>query len=107
MSVKYIQILSVEDVFQILTVLILFQDLIYLHDLLTADPAVQIGDFLKAGDLSVLVLFHSLYEICRVDQALVGTCIQPGESLTKKLNVQMTFFEIDPVEVCDLKLASG
>ena len=53
-------ILAVHDVFQILTVLILLHDLIDFHQFILADPAVQVCDFFQAGNLTMLMLLHSL-----------------------------------------------
>ena len=44
-------------------------------------------DVLKAGDLSVLVLFHRLDKISCLNKTLMCTCIKPGISSTKKFYI--------------------
>ncbi len=39
-------------------------------------------------------------------QGLMGSGIQPGEALSEKLNVQAAVFQIDAVQVGDLKLSA-
>ena len=56
-------ILAVHDVLQILSVLILLHNLIDFHQLILADPSVQICDFFQAGNLTMLMLLDSLYEV--------------------------------------------
>ena len=61
--VKDIQILSIQYILQILSVLVLFQNFIYIQHIFPTDPTVQIGDLFQTGDFSMLVLFYRLDEI--------------------------------------------
>ena len=106
-SSQLVHILAVNYIEQVLSVLVLLHHFIDLEHILFADPAVQLGDFFKAANLSVLVLLHSLHEHCRVYKALVGSCVKPCESLAQELDIQLAFFQIDAVQVCDLIFAAG
>ena len=76
-------------------------------DFLTGDPTVEIGDLLQTGDLAVLMSLHGLDIVGRVDQALVGAGVEPGEALTEQLHIEGVILEVDAVEIGDLQLASG
>ena len=60
--VQFIYVLAVQNILQVLAVLVFLVYLIGGQNLFAADPAVQIGDLLQAGNLSVLVGFYGLYE---------------------------------------------
>jgi len=49
-------ILAIHDVLQILSILVLLHDLIDFHQFILADPAIQICNFLQAGDLTISAL---------------------------------------------------
>lgn len=74
--------------------------------LVFADPAVQVTDLLEARNLAVLMRLDGFYEVGCLYQTLMCTGIQPGEALSEKLNVQAAVFQIDPVQVGDLKLSA-
>lgn len=92
-------ILAVHDVLQILSVLILLHDLIDFHQLILADPSVQICDFFQASNLTMLMLLDSLYEVGGIHQALMCTCIQPSEALTQQFYIQGAVFQINTVQI--------
>ena len=52
------------------------------------------------------MLFHCLYEVGRVHQTLMCSCIKPCESLSEELHVQITVLQIYPVQISDLQFAS-
>ena len=53
-----------------------------LHQLLFADPAIEIRNFFQTADFTVLMLFYRLHEVRRIHQAFVRARVQPSESLT-------------------------
>ena len=53
-----------------------------------------------------IVVLNIAVEVGCLYQALMCTGIQPGEALSEKLNVQAAVFQIDPVQVGDLKLSA-
>ena len=57
---------------------------------------------ISANNISLRVGKKALFE----EQTLMCTGIQPGEALSEKLNVQTAVFQIDPVQVGDLKLSA-
>ena len=98
----HIEVLSIQHVLQILTVLVLLKDFINFQHILAADPAIQICDFLQAGNLAMLMLFNGFHKIRRIHKALMGAGVQPCESLTQQLHVQGAVFQIDAVQVGNL-----
>ena len=91
-------ILAVHDILQILAVLVLLHVLIDFHQLVLADPAIQVCDFLQAGNLTVLMLLHGLYEVSSINKALVCTSVQPSEALTQQFHVQGAVLQINAVQ---------
>ena len=100
-------ILAVHDVLQILSVLILLHNLKDFHQLILADPSVQTCDFFQAGNLTMLMLLDSLYEVSGIHQALMCTCIQPSEALTQQLYIQGTVFQINTVQIGNFQFTTG
>ena len=100
-------ILAVHDVLQILSVLILFHDLIDFHQLISADPSVQICDFFQASNLTMLMLLDSLYEVGGIHQALMCTCIQPSKALTQQFYIQGAVFQINTVQIGNFQFTTG
>ena len=105
-SLLFVDIFSVHHIHQILAVLIFLQWLDVGQKLVFTDPAVQVTDLLEARNLAVLMGLDGFYEVGCLYQALMCTGIQPGEALSEKLNVQAAVFQIDPVQVGDLKLSA-
>lgn len=99
-------ILAVQDILQILTVLVLLHDRIDFHHLVLADPAIQVCDFLQAGNLMVLMLLHGLYEVSSINKALVCTSVQPSEALTQQIHVQGAVLQINAVQIGDFKFTT-
>ena len=62
-----IDVLAVQDILQVLSVLVLLEFFVDLEDILPRDPAIQIGDLLKACNLAMLVLLNGLHEIRRLN----------------------------------------
>lgn len=54
----------------------------------------------------MLVRLDGLYEVGCLDKALMCSGIQPGKALSEKFYVQLAVFQIDAVQIGDLKLAS-
>ena len=65
----------------------------------------MVSDLLQAGNFSVLMVFHGLYEISCLHQRFMCSCIQPGKSLAQKFHVQLVLLQIDPVQIRDLQLS--
>lgn len=105
-SLLFVDIFSVHHVHQVLAVLVFLQRLDVGQKLVFADPAVQVTDLLEARNLAVLMGLDGFYEVGCLYQALMCTGIQPGEALSEKLNVQAAVFQIDPVQVGDLKFSA-
>ena len=63
MSRQFVDIFSVDDILQVLTVLVLLVDLVCGHNLFLGDPAVCVGDLFQARNLSVLVGLDGLNEV--------------------------------------------
>ena len=105
-SLLFVDIFSVHHVHQVLAVLVFLQRLDVGQKLVFADPAVQVTDLLEARNLAVLMGLDGFYEVGCLYQTLMCTGIQPGEALSEKLNVQAAVFQIDPVQVGDLKLSA-
>ena len=99
-------ILAVHDILQILAVLVLLHDLIDFHQVILADPAIQVCDFLQAGDLTMLMLLHSLHEVGSIHKALVCTSVQPSESLTQQLYIQGAILQINAVQISDFEFTT-
>ena len=57
--------------------------------------------------LTMLMLLHRLHKICSIYKALMRTSIQPGKALSKKRNLKLSVFQINPVQISNLKLAAG
>lgn len=97
--VQVLLVLAVQDIFQILAVLVLLHNLIDFHQVILADPAVQICDFFQASDLTVLMLLYRLHKVGGVHQALMCTSIQPSETLTQQFHIQRTVLQINAVQI--------
>jgi len=96
---QHVQILSIQDILQILTILVLLQDFIDFQNILAADPTIQICNFLQAGNLTMLVLFNRLHKVCSIHKTLMGTSIQPGKALPQQFYIQCPVFQINAIEV--------
>ena len=77
------------------------------EDIVTGNPAVEVGDFFQAVDLAVLVLFDGLDKDGRVDKALMGSGIKPGKALAEEFHIETAFLQVDAVKICDLVLSAG
>ena len=60
-------ILAIHDVLQILPILVLLHNLIDFHQLILADPAIQVCDFLQAGNLTMLMLLGLSFGLYKFD----------------------------------------
>ena len=54
----------------------------------------------------MLMSFYCFNKICRIHKTLMCTCIQPGKSLSQKLHIQSSVFQIDTVQVCNLQFTT-
>lgn len=99
-------ILAIHDVLQVLTILVLLHNLIDFHQFILANPAVQICDFFQAGNLTMLMLLDSLYEVSGIHQTLVCTCVQPSKALTQQFYIQGTILQIDAVQIGDFEFTT-
>ena len=55
----------------------------------------------------MLMCLYSLYKVCCIYKALMCTSIQPCESLSKKLYIQVALLKIYTVQVCNLQFSTG
>src|ERR1700754_3648794 len=62
------------------------------------------GYFFNAADLQALALFDSLDVHARFHQRVVCAGVEPCETPAKPLQVERTFVEVKPVEICDFQL---
>src|SRR5215211_1659345 len=73
------------------------------EELLPVYPPGVEGDLLGAGDPQALAPFERRDELGRLDEAVGSARIQPGVAASHGLDVQLTAFEIRPVNVSDLE----
>lgn len=52
------------------------------------NPAVGVGNLLKARYFQALTLFDGVHEVARLEQRLMGTGVKPRETTTKHFNGQ-------------------
>ena len=71
------------------------------------DEALDEGDFLGAGDLQALALFHDVDELGGFQQRFVGAGVEPRIAAAEPLGMQLAAFEIPLVQIGDLELAAG
>lgn len=100
-------ILSVHNILQILSILVLLHNLIDFHQFNLADPSIQICNFLQAGNLTMLMLLHSLYKIGCIHQTLMCTCVQPGKALSQQFHIQRTLFQINTIQIGNLQFTTS
>src|SRR5450755_1160889 len=74
---------------------------------LERDVALAQRNLLWAGDACALPLLQDLHEVAGFDQRRVGSGIEPGEAAAQHLDEQIAAFEIGPVDVSDLELATS
>ena len=77
-----VDVLTIKNIFQILSILILFQFLVDLEDIFTADPAVEICYLLEACNLSMLMLLYCLNKVSCINKALMCSRIKPSKALS-------------------------
>ncbi len=78
-----------------------------LAELLRCDPAVAVGDLLKAGDLEALALLNGLDVDRGVGQGVVGAGVEPGEAAAEGLDLEFAVGEEPLVDGRDLQFAAG
>lgn len=71
------------------------------------DPAVHVGDFFRHGDVDAGTGFYGADEFSRFVEGVHRAGIEPGIAAAQGDYVQISFLEIDLIEICDFKLASG
>ena len=71
------------------------------------NPAVDVGDFLDGRNLDTLAVFHHLHELTRFDETVHRAGIEPCESTTEELHIQLTHIEVRLVEVRNFEFAAG
>lgn len=76
--IQMLLILAVHNILQILTILVLLHNLIDFHQLIFADPAIQVCDFFQAGNLAMLMLLHSLHEVGSIYIVACGSAYHVG-----------------------------
>src|SRR5450759_3410370 len=70
------------------------------------DPAGLVGDLLGARDLQALARLDGLNEIRGLEERLVRARVEPRHAAAEELDVEVSDFEIRPVDVRDLELAA-
>lgn len=58
-----------------------------LEQVLTVDPAALVGDFFQARDFQALAVLDGLHILRSLQQAVMGTGVEPGEAPAKALNL--------------------
>src|SRR5262249_6416505 len=95
-----------EEVEEVLAVLVLLHRVGERLELLPVDVAHPEGDLLHAGDLEALTSLHDLDEAGRALERLVGSGIEPGETPTEHLDVELAGLEIGAIDIGDLQLTA-
>src|SRR5512133_1801756 len=73
----------------------------------TVDKAPSQGNFLQACNLQPLAGFNDLDIIAGLQQALVGSGIEPGDSAPKALNRQFTTTQVIEIDVGNFEFTAG
>ena len=97
---QHIQVLTIQYVLQILTVLVLLQYLVYSQNILTADPTVEIGN------LPVLMLLCGFHIVGGIYKALMRAGIKPSKTLTEQLYVKNSILQINAIKVCNFQFSA-
>ena len=53
------------------------------------------------------MLLDGFDKIRCVDQRFMRPCVKPGESLPEQFYIQLSLFQVDPVQIRDLKFPAG
>ena len=72
--------------------------------LLGVDISESERNFLEASDLETLPRFHDLHEIGGLQKGVGRAGIEPGNSASDPLHMELAALEISPVEIGDLQL---
>src|SRR5690606_31048860 len=72
--------------------------------LLAVDIACTIGNLFRTADLQPLARLNGFDEQRCLQQGFVRPSIEPGYAASEKLDIQLTTFEIDSIDVRDLIL---
>ena len=70
------------------------------------DPAVHVGDFFRHGDVDAGAGFYGADKFSGFVEGVHRAGIEPGVAAAQGDYIQISFLEIDLIEICDLKLAS-
>ena len=92
---------------QVLTVGVLAHRLRDPLDVVAADVAHAIGDFLDAADHQPLALFDGLHELRGLEQRLVRAGVEPGDAAPELFDRERAPSEIVAVDVGNFELAAG
>lgn len=95
-----------EKAFEIGTVFILGEHLCAVFQRSPADPALVEGNLVGAAGLQTLPGFERSDKIACIEQAGVGTGVEPGIAAAHALHVQQAVVKIGFQQRGDLKLAS-
>ena len=94
------------DIDEMLPVFVLLHAFADPEEFLLTDPAVLIGNFLRAADLEALVFLDGADEVAGIVQGFHGTRVKPGIASAKQGDMDIALFKVHVVEGRDLKFAS-
>src|ERR1051326_7581498 len=72
-------------------------------ELIGADIALAEGDLFRTADLEPLPAFDHMHEFRRLQQALMGARIKPGDAAAHFFHRQRSLLEINTVDVGDFQ----
>ena len=97
---------AVGDALEMLPVGALAIALRRLHELVTGDPAVLVGDLLHDRDRQTLRTLHGAHELPRLEQRVHRARVQPRIASAQRTHVQHARVQVHAIQVCDLQLIS-
>ena len=92
-----------EKIFSILRLAIVFGDL---GETGFSDPAIPVGDLFQHCDLDVLALLYDFYEFIGSSQRIDRARVQPGESASEYIDIEVARIHVHLIDIRDLEFAS-
>ena len=99
----YLSLHDLQEILSIQALIILFRT--FCQSCLI-DPAVHVGDLFRHGDVDAGVGFYGADKFSGFVEGVHRAGIEPGVAAAQGDYIQISFFKIDLIEICDLKLAS-
>src|SRR5579859_2723619 len=75
--------------------------------MICAHESAAVGDLLGARDLESLALLDGLNESGGLDERVMSSGIEPGDSPAHDFGVQLSPHHVGPVHICNFKLTAG